>query len=526
MARRLGCLVCVCLMSVGCSESAVTPEPDDPAPLECEGLLLDTGECVAVGPGTCAEGFLLVDGGCFPVRPEVPCGDDEVAFVGETTCHPVVDCGVGPWPAETPMAGEVIYVDAAQVAGDGSEPNPYGDLAEAIQAAPGGATLLLAAGSYEGMLIDKPLTIVGRCPTMVRLTNLPTYNVAYAVVAGGAGSVLRGVTLEDGVSSAAVVVSEGVSLQSIIAEGGIVVSNVQGPASLEIRDSLLERGAFVFADGATLAVDRIVSRHRGDGPGLSRVVSVPSSSNGAPSALMVSRSIFEDVDQVGVLGTHGVTEVVASAVRGRPGAVEATGLACGGIFEGMAAPTSATFEDVTVEGFSIFGAGAAACALTIRRATLVGAQPPEDELGVAVVASDPTASLSAENVLVDGAITSGVQVSRGAQAGLARLHVRRTLAGSSGNFGDAVALIGGSVTLSASLAETSARAAVANFGGTLEIRDTTLRCNPIDLSVQDYDGVGQLVDAGGNQCGCEEPRTCQAISAQLDPPEPVEGPTP
>lgn len=72
-------------------------------------------------------------------------------------------CG-GPdcdYPAPPADAGATSYVCAGSD-GDGSESDPYGSLAQAVNEAVAGATILVAAGSYaENVMVRKPVRIVG-----------------------------------------------------------------------------------------------------------------------------------------------------------------------------------------------------------------------------------------------------------------------------------------------------------------------------------------------------------------------------
>ncbi|WP_297853514.1 nitrous oxide reductase family maturation protein NosD [Meiothermus sp.] len=56
----------------------------------------------------------------------------------------------------------VIYVRAGATGGNGGEEKPFGSIAQAVQAAPPGSTIRVAAGTYrESVRITKPLTLIG-----------------------------------------------------------------------------------------------------------------------------------------------------------------------------------------------------------------------------------------------------------------------------------------------------------------------------------------------------------------------------
>lgn len=114
--------------------------------------------CIPVGaPWTCPPGFVV------DPDPATPTGIPAcVADPG--------DCTGGPW-GELPDGLVVRYVAAdAAVGGDGSKDKPWSDLAVALAEAPTGATVALAAGTYDGMfLINRELSLRGRCAAEVRL---------------------------------------------------------------------------------------------------------------------------------------------------------------------------------------------------------------------------------------------------------------------------------------------------------------------------------------------------------------------
>ena len=77
-----------------------------------------------------------------------------------------------------------------------------------------------------------------------------------------------------------------------------------------------------------------------------------------------------------------------------------------------------------------------------------------------------------------------------------------------------------SAIISAVRVEQSERAAISNFGGTVELQSSLLLCNGLDLSTQRlamYGGI--LRDRGGNRCGCPEPsETCEMADEPITAP--------
>jgi hypothetical protein len=74
------------------------------------------------------------------------------------------------------------------------------------------------------------------------------------------------------------------------------------------------------------------------------------------------------------------------------------------------------------------------------------------------------------------------------------------------------------------LIEDNVRAGIANFGATLELGESVLRCHDFDLDGEVV-AEKQFVfhNLGGNVCGCPEATdTCKLVSAALEPPEALE----
>lgn len=154
--------------------------------------------CVAVGIAGCAPEFLEDDGQCYPLPEKCPAGTFPVPTEG---CIPIdgpQGCGTGTWGNIAPAPG-TVWVDPAYVGGgsDGSQQAPFTTIAAALAVASAGGRVALAAGNYaEPVTIDKPLELVGRCPSMVRVSGVaPTPLGVAAVVFVAQDVVLRGLRL-------------------------------------------------------------------------------------------------------------------------------------------------------------------------------------------------------------------------------------------------------------------------------------------------------------------------------------------
>ena len=86
-------------------------------------------------------------------------------------------------------------------------------------------------------------------------------------------------------------------------------------------------------------------------------------------------------------------------------------------------------------------------------------------------------------------------------------------------------LSGAKATVLGCLLDTSARAGISNFGGSLELGGTHLRCNPVALDGETFEGADPaFADLGGNVCDCDDANgapagACKVLSSQLEPPK-------
>ncbi len=232
----------------------------------------------------------------------------------------------------------------------------------------------------------------------------------------------------------------------------------------------------------------------------------------------------------------GTLPQASDALFGRGLEIEAFG-ACpaGGCFEGPHA--SLTLRESLVAdnhnvGVYVYGADALFDGAVVRD-TAPRAKDQRFGVGVELLpacAPTPTAC----NLLITGSSTvRGTLIEHSQWGGLLfssgeglfeRMVVRSTTAGvADGLFGDGIVVSSdwapGSATLRQVRVETSARAGVGNFGGTMALEGNTIRCSGFDL---EGEVVGlkpfRFEDRGGNRCGCDALVACQATSAGLTPP--------
>lgn len=204
----------------------------------------DTAPCMPVGvPWSCPPGFVVDPAAPGSANGAVACKADPA------------ECGPAPFGNLT--SGQVsLFVDPeAPGGGDGSLKAPLRSLAEAVNKAPAGAEIVLAAGTYAGAALNRAVTLRGRCAAMVTFDPGPeaaaiSVELPIAAVVHLSGLRLRG-GWGLGVFGAAMVSASGIWLDGI-AHGGVWV---KGPAaSLHLEDSLLSDtgtavSVGVFVDG-------------------------------------------------------------------------------------------------------------------------------------------------------------------------------------------------------------------------------------------------------------------------------------
>jgi len=155
-------------------------------------------------------------------------------------------CGDGLW-GEVPHEPGTIYVDLASVSQeeDGSQLNPYHSLVQALDSAPEGGRIVVAAGTYEEpLLITKSITIVGRCPSKVKLagTMYTGNDLPVSVYILAAGVHLQGLQIGGGGVGVMAYNAPDTTLDSVWIRGAQICGAWLFGASgeLHIRDSVIE----------------------------------------------------------------------------------------------------------------------------------------------------------------------------------------------------------------------------------------------------------------------------------------------
>lgn len=226
-------------------------DPSCTDPEGCQGLAargcplgsrarIGQAECVPAGINTCPAGFVHEGYGCRAIWAE-GCVGATYPRLGEVECRPVGDCD-----APFPPADATHFVDPAGPV----DSTHYTTISGALAAAPAGAVVAVAAGTYaEDLLIRRTVRVVGRCADQVRVV--------------GTGQALPGLWVR---------VAQGVEVQglSLIGhDGGI---ELDGGAGLRAQDLVLEANAgtsLLLLQGSRLELQGSVARdtrpRNGDG---------------------------------------------------------------------------------------------------------------------------------------------------------------------------------------------------------------------------------------------------------------------
>jgi hypothetical protein len=140
--------------------------------------------CRAVGIPSCAKPFADgEDGVCHVTMAACPAGTFAVPSEGCVPIDGAEGCGDAPWGSIADAPG-TIYVDPAAAAGGaGTKEKPAATIAEALGLVADGGRIALAAGTYaEPVQLHKPIEIVGRCPSMVKISGVAPFGSKPAVV--------------------------------------------------------------------------------------------------------------------------------------------------------------------------------------------------------------------------------------------------------------------------------------------------------------------------------------------------------
>ncbi|MBW2528869.1 MAG: right-handed parallel beta-helix repeat-containing protein [Deltaproteobacteria bacterium] len=319
------------------------------------------------------------------------------------------------------------------------------------------------------------------------------------------------------------------------------------PTTANVTGSLVERchelGVYVSGSEATLTglVIRDTLPRQSDlafGRGIGIQLA---SSTGTSASVSISGSLIERSHDIGVF--VGASQATLTGVVVRDTMPDASSQSSGRSIDiqpdpATGAPSTAIVESSLVETSREVGVfvGASEATLTgvVVRDTLPRTSDQGAGRGVHIQQDPWTGAPSTVRItgsLVERCHDTGV-VLVGSQATLTGIAVRQTLAqASDGLFGDGIVIVSDDTLVTSSiescLSEANARAGLSNFGAEVALGATALLCNALDLVGEPYlEQPFSFDDRGGNACGCDDAiDTCQAATAGLTPPEPLdEGP--
>ncbi|MBW2525041.1 MAG: right-handed parallel beta-helix repeat-containing protein [Deltaproteobacteria bacterium] len=423
-------------------------------------------EPAGVRPSGCAEGFEH-DGTdrCVPVLPAADCDGGTMALPGDATCQPVAECGSAPW-GDIPVGPDTVYVDASYAGGEGNgtAAQPFTTIEQALQVAPSGALVAIAAGTYDEapVITGQPVSLWGRCPDLV--TVRAPAGPAATIMVRQSGVELRGLSLTGSSRGVDAADAAGLVLDRLrvhdTPEFGIGLFRV---SSAVIRRVLIERTtkAGIYLGGSTATLEDSVVREVAESGGFGVGVSAQAeSATERGSELAMRRVVVANTVTYGILATSSRLQLDGVAVRDvSPGDGRGDGLAT---FTSSITPD--VHPDTSVRGSWISGANdygvvQVAGALSIADTVVEEGQGALSIGMVALQSDDGTElpSLSIRRTTVSGHATGGVG-----------------LEGHGNVFGLVVRSCGES---SAGFALQSAGAQSSNTPGSLELRHSVLQGN-------------------------------------------------
>lgn len=296
--------------------------------------LTEHGQCQAAGipPEACAEGFVPTDqGGCEAILPAEPCPAGLMAVPGQAECREVMPCGPGRW-GDIPVDASTVYVDRSydQGAGpsDGTEARPYTTVGQAVAAAPAGALVAIAPGSYveDVDLYGKALRLWGKCPAEVELVGTGGLVGTVFIHGGADGSELVGLGIRGPAFGVVASGAMGLALHGLwIHDGdsrGIDIENTLGPVSVAVSSSLIERNREVglLASGALVELREVVVRGTRPTTGFQTrgtgIAVQADPARGTRSTLSMRSSVVEQNHEAGIYVSGADADIEASVVSG------------------------------------------------------------------------------------------------------------------------------------------------------------------------------------------------------------------
>lgn len=210
---------------------------------------IGSATCLPVGVTTCAPGFEpdASGWGCDAILPDAACaiGSGTRERLGSRTCAPVSDCNAPFPPAAATVTVSAAYEDAQL---DGTH---FRSIAEAVVAAPSGATIAVDKGTYveKVTLQHRPVSIVGRCAEQVVLQQTAGVIGSGISIGTNDDALLRNLTLR-GFNAGVAVLGGKARLEAMVIEDGLLAGVVGGNFGTEVfLTNVVVRGMRVRAGG-------------------------------------------------------------------------------------------------------------------------------------------------------------------------------------------------------------------------------------------------------------------------------------
>lgn len=202
----------------------------------------------------CPAGWRLDGDVCdpWPAGGHATCAADEAHFPGEPGCARIgAACPAGDWPEGLPAGATVVYVRAgAGPGGAGTTASPYGTVGEALAAAPAGAVVAIARGTYDEVVVLGGRTLWGACVAETTLTSSAAAGSSGVVTISGPGAVVRNLRItgeRPGVRAATA--GAAVELRHVLVEG-TVENGLRVRTATLVGENVVVRGTRVRPDGA------------------------------------------------------------------------------------------------------------------------------------------------------------------------------------------------------------------------------------------------------------------------------------
>jgi hypothetical protein len=221
-------------------------QPSLPGPVELRSCAVGTmvgsdgTSCVRVGPTVVPQGFARVDDiwGFRAINPFGNCPDRFFSSIGDTICVAIDHACLTNF---APQGAALVHDQAELVA--------------ALAASKPGATIALAAGTYEPIVVDRDVKLLGHCPEKVVIRGVGgAAGKSRAIEVRGPHTVsIRSLSVRD--AGFGVWATDGATISVVQSRfsGNEVAAWTEHGATLKLQHSLVEAADTKMADGVLVA---------------------------------------------------------------------------------------------------------------------------------------------------------------------------------------------------------------------------------------------------------------------------------